>query len=80
MSFGQNLQLLRHMRRGMTQEELADRMGVSRQTVSKWETDLALPEMDKVMTLCDLFSCSMDQLVREDMTAFSEAYSDVRME
>lgn len=80
MSFGQNLQLLRRMRRGMTQEELADRMGVSRQTVSKWETDLALPEMDKVMALCDLFSCSMDQLVREDMTAFGEAYFDVRME
>ena len=80
MSFGQNLQLLRRMRRGMTQEELADRMGVSRQTVSKWETDLALPEMDKVTALCDLFSCSMDQLVREDMTAFGEAYSDVRTE
>ena len=41
MSFGRNLQLLRKMRDRMTQEELAQRMGVSRQTVSKWELDMA---------------------------------------
>lgn len=80
MSFGQNLQLLRRMRSGMTQEELAERMGVSRQTVSKWELDAAYPEMGKVVELCNLFSCTMDQLVREDMTAYNDAYSDIRTE
>ena len=80
MSFGQNLQFLRKMRNKMTQEELADRLGVSRQTVSKWELDTAYPEMSKVLELCQLFSCSMDQLIREDMNVIDEAYSDIREE
>ena len=80
MSFGQNLQFLRKMRNKMTQEELADRLGVSRQTVSKWELDAAYPEMSKVLELCQLFSCSMDQLIREDMNVIDEAYSDIREE
>lgn len=80
MSFGQNLQFLRKMYHGMTQEELAERMGVSRQTISKWELDAAYPEMDKVIELCKLFSCSMDKLVREDVNMCSEAYSGIRVE
>lgn len=80
MSFGQNLQFLRKMGKEMTQEELADRLCVSRQTVSKWELDMAYPEMDKVLELCDLFSCTMDELVREDMNVVSEAYSEIRFE
>ncbi len=80
MSFGQNLQFLRKMRNKMTQEELAERLGVSRQTVSKWELDIAYPEMDKVMELCRLFSCNMDELVRGDVNVSDEAYSDIRLE
>lgn len=80
MSFGGNLQFLRKMRNKMTQEELAARLGVSRQTVSKWELDAAYPEMNKVIELCALFSCSMDQLIREDMNVYDEAYSDIRTE
>lgn len=38
------------------------------------------PEMEKVLELCSLFSCSMDQLIREDMNAYAEAYSDIRVE
>lgn len=80
MSFGQNLQFLRKMQNKMTQDELAERLGVSRQTVSKWELDSAYPEMDKLIELCDLFSCSMDELVRGDMNLSDEAFSDIRFE
>lgn len=48
---------------GMTQEELADRLGVSRQAVSKWESDAAYPETDKIVELCKLFSLSADELL-----------------
>jgi len=80
MSFGQNLQFLRKMYHGMTQEGLAEKMGVSRQTISKWELDAAYPEMEKVIELCQLFSCSMDRLVREDINMCNEAYSNIRIE
>jgi len=79
MSFGKNVQFLRRMCHKMTQEELAEKLGVSRQTVSKWELDTAYPEMDKVIELCRLFSCSMDELIREDMCVADEAYSDIRV-
>ena len=81
MSFGQNLQFLRKMHNRMTQEELAEKLNVSRQTVSKWELDAAYPEMSKVLELCNLFSCSMDQLIRENMNiSDDDTYSDVRVE
>ena len=48
----------------MTQEELAEYMGVSRQSVSKWETGDAYPETDKLIVLSDLFGMSLDELVR----------------
>lgn len=79
MGFGENLQFLRKMSNKMTQEELAEKMRVSRQTISKWELNLVYPEMSKMVELCNLFSCSMDQLVREDMNICDEAYSEVSM-
>ncbi len=48
---------------GFTQEEIAERLGVSRQAVSKWEQDAAFPETDKVLELCKLFSVSADELL-----------------
>ena len=47
MSFGRNLQYLRRLSKNLTQEGLAEKLNVSRQTVSKWETDEAMPEMEK---------------------------------
>lgn len=79
MSFGQNLQFLRKLHRGMTQDELAEKMGVSRQTISKWEMDVCFPEMEKALLLCELFSCSLDGLLREDLSFGSEAYTDLRV-
>lgn len=80
MSLGKNLQFLRRMHNGMTQEDLAEKMNVSRQTISKWELGSAYPEIDKVIELCHFFSCSMDELVQEDMDVCDEAYSDIRVE
>lgn len=80
MSFGQNLQFLRKMRHNMTQEELAEKLGVSRQAISKWEMDTAYPEMNNLVELCRLFSCTMDELVQKDMNVSDEAYSDIRVE
>lgn len=80
MSFGQNLQFLRKMHQGMTQDELAEKMGVSRQTISKWEMDSAFPEMEKALLLCDLFSCTLDGLLRENMNSDNDAYLSVRVE
>lgn len=65
MSFAQNIQYLRKLR-GITQEELSDLVGVSRQSVSKWETGDAFPETEKIMQLCDIFNVSMDVLMRGD--------------
>ena len=80
MSLGTNLQYLRRLRSNMTQEDLAEKLGVSRQTVSKWELDAAQPEMDKAIELCNIFNCSLDHLFREEMDKRSEAYSDLRVE
>lgn len=80
MSFGQNLQYLRKMSNKMTQEELAEKLNVSRQTISKWELDSVYPEVSKLIELCNLFSCSIDQLIRDDLCISEEAYSDIRFE
>ena len=67
MTFGENLQFLRK-RSGMTQEDLAERMEVSRQSVSKWESNAAYPETDTILRLCELFRCDMDTLLRGDVS------------
>lgn len=80
MSFGQNLQYLRRLSGNMTQEALAEKLDVSRQTVSKWELDTAKPEIEKAVELCGIFNCTLDDLFRKDMGAFDEKYSDFRTE
>ncbi|BDR53548.1 transcriptional regulator [Bombiscardovia nodaiensis] len=66
MGFRANLQYLRSQRH-MTQEQLAMLVGVSRQAVSKWESEKAYPEMDKLLAICDLFGCTLDDLVLGDV-------------
>ena len=51
-----------------TQEQLADILGVSRQSISKWESDIAYPETDKLVKMGKLFECSIDYLLNEDVT------------
>ena len=68
MSLGENLQFLRK-KENITQEQFAERLEVSRQSVSKWESDSAYPEMEKILQMCELFHVSMDDLVRNDVSA-----------
>ncbi len=63
MSLGTNIQFYRKQK-NMTQEDLAEFMNVSRQTVSKWESDTAFPETDKLITLSDYFGCTLDELIK----------------
>ena len=63
MSLAENLQYLR-AREGVTQEQLAERLDVSRQSVSKWESSASFPEMDTLIKLCDMFHTDMDTLLR----------------
>lgn len=67
MSFRDNLQHLRATH-SMTQEQLAMMVGVSRQSVTKWEAERAYPEMDKLLKLCQIFDCTLDDLVQGDLT------------
>ena len=66
MTTGNKLTKLRR-EAGYTQEQLAELLGVSRQSVSKWESDLAYPETEKLIRLGELYGCSMDYLLREDV-------------
>ncbi len=66
MQFAENLQYLRKQQ-NLTQEQLAEKLGVSRQAVSKWESAQSYPEMDKLLSLCELFDCNIDVLVQGDV-------------
>lgn len=63
MAFSDNLQFLR-TRQGQTQEQLAEILEVSRQSVSKWESAQSYPEMDTLLRICDLYHVSLDTLMR----------------
>lgn len=67
MSLGENLQFLRK-KNDITQEQLAEKLEVSRQSVSKWESDTTYPEMEKLVQLCQMFHLSMDDLIQKDVS------------
>ena len=78
MSLGKNIQFLRRQQK-VTQEQLAERMSVSRQTISRWEADEVIPELNKLINLSDMFSCKLDILVRENLSAYEDIYSEIMM-
>lgn len=62
MNLGQRLIELRKAKH-LSQEEVAEKLNVTRQTISKWETNQSSPEFDKILPLCELFEISTDQLI-----------------
>ena len=63
MAFSDNLQFIR-AQANITQEQLAEQLDVSRQSVSKWESGASFPEMDTLLRICDLYDVNMDTLLR----------------
>ena len=64
--FSENLKKIRK-EHNLSQEQLADELGVSRQAISKWESSQAYPEMDKIIALCDKFNLNIDDLLHRDI-------------
>jgi transcriptional regulator with XRE-family HTH domain len=86
MEFNNKLYELRKQK-GLSQEELANRLNVSRQTVSKWEVGESSPDMEKLVAISELFDISLDELVLDkavkkeepsEQIVRSELYSDVK--
>lgn len=78
MSLGTNIQYLRKLNK-LTQEQFAEKMNITRQTVSRWEADEVIPELSKLVEICSAFSCKLDELVRENMSSKNEIYSEVKV-
>lgn len=68
MAFGQQLQEVRRAA-GLTQEEFAEELQVSRQAVSKWESGRGYPEMEKILYICNRYGVTMDRLFAEEVPA-----------
>ncbi len=66
MSFAERILALR-TRSGMSQEALADKLYVSRQAVSKWESGVTLPETDKLVSISNMFGVSVDYLLKDNV-------------
>lgn len=86
MEFNNKLYELRKQK-GLSQEELANRLNVSRQTVSKWEVGESSPDMEKLVAISELFDISLDELVLDkavkkeeasEHVVKSEFYSDIK--
>lgn len=71
MKLSDNLKTIRK-ENNLSQEQLAEKLGVSRQAVSKWESDQSYPEMEKVLLICKLFNYNIDELMNESVKEVNE--------
>lgn len=71
MNFSDNLKRLRK-ENNLSQEELAEKLNVSRQSVSKWESNSAYPEMDKIIQISNMFNVGIDELLNKDIREVQE--------
>ena len=76
MTLGEKISKLRK-EYNYTQEQLADILGVSRQSISKWESDIAYPETEKLIELGRIFDCSMDYLLKNEITEKNDVQTSI---
>lgn len=87
MTLGEKISKLRK-EYNYTQEQLADICGVSRQSISKWESDITYPETEKLIEIGKVFHCSMDYLLKDNIiektgtssSVFTEKICEIRKE
>ena len=78
MKFGENLKLIRKQK-NISQEYLAEKLGVSRQSVSKWETGENYPSMQNIFCLCDIFKCKVNDIVHVDFVDLDFLDEEIKM-
>ena len=78
MKFGENLKSLRK-NNNLSQEQLAEKVRVSRQSVSKWETGEAYPEMNNILELCKIFKCNINDLVNDSIIDLDSLDEEIKM-
>ena len=78
MELGQRLKSYRN-NAGMNQDELAEKLYVSRQTISSWENDKSYPDIHSLLMLSDLFNVSLDELVKGDIEIMKEKVEETKI-
>lgn len=79
MEIGNRLNQLRKLS-GMTQEQLAEKLHVSRQTISKWEADVTMPDLESVVSVSRMFHISLDDLMMEEKEEMKEKEEKITLE
>lgn len=77
MTLGEKIYKLR-TEQGLSQETFGERLGVSRQSVSKWETDQSVPELDKIVAVSEMFGVSTDYLLKDEKFVRQESFAGHR--
>jgi len=78
MKFGDNLKKIRKSKK-MSQEQLAEKVNVTRQSVSKWENGESYPEMNNILELCKIFNCKLNDLVHNDISDIASLDEEIIM-
>ena len=75
MTLGDKIRTARKQE-GLSQEQLSEKLGISRSSVAKWETDKGIPDISNLIALSDVFGLSLDELIKEDTTVKKKIIAD----
>ena len=79
MTFGERLLAYRNAV-NLSQEKLAEKVGVTRQTVSKWETNQSVPDFDKILPLCEVLGITTEELIKGEKENKNEQLEEIKQE
>lgn len=79
MKYGKNFKYYRE-KNGLSQEELANKLNISRQAISRWENDWNIPDITNLKELCSLYNITLDELLNDDLSEDESTKSDLLRE